>query len=98
VLAAFGVGTVPVRARSLAPVLRRAVDGGIDVLVVTQRGGVVDLGMYKNSTVLADAGAIAGGEMRIEAAVPKLMHALAAFPERAARRAYLERDVAGELA
>src|SRR5262249_36204267 len=41
VLAAFGVGTVPAQSRALAPVIRRAVDGGVDVVVVTQRGGIV---------------------------------------------------------
>ncbi|HJZ85984.1 MAG TPA: asparaginase [Polyangia bacterium] len=98
VLAAFGVGTVPVRGRALAPVVKRAVDGGVEVLVVTQRGGIVDLSLYKNSMVLAEAGAIPGGELRVEAAVAKLMHALAAFGDRAARRKYLETDVAGERA
>jgi L-asparaginase len=97
VLAAFGVGTVPTRNRPLAPVIRDAVDRGIDVVVVTQWGGIVDLGLYKNSLVLQEAGAIGGGKMRIEAAVAKLMHALAVFPDdRDARRAYLERDVVGE--
>jgi L-asparaginase len=96
VLAAYGVGTVPTRERAIAPVIRRAVDAGIDVVVVTQHGGIVDLGMYRNSKALADAGAIAGGKMRIEAAVPKLMHALARFPDRAARRTWLEGDAAGE--
>jgi L-asparaginase/Glu-tRNA(Gln) amidotransferase subunit D len=47
---------------------------------------------------LRDAGAIEGGEMRAEAAVPKLMHALAVFEDRAERRAWLGSDVAGELA
>lgn len=96
VLVAFGVGTVPTEHRPLAPVLREAVDRGIEVVVVTQWGGVVDLGMYRNSLDLRDAGAIAGGKMRVEAAVAKLMHALATRPDRASRRAYLERDVAGE--
>jgi len=34
--------------------------------------------------------------MRVEAAVPKLMHALAVHSDRAARRSYLEGDAAGE--
>src|SRR5262249_58556866 len=77
VLAAFGVGTVPVRGRALAPVVKRAVDGGVEVLVVTQRGGIVDLSLYKNSMVLAEAGAVPGGELRVGAAVGQVMHALA---------------------
>jgi L-asparaginase len=98
VLAAFGVGTVPRTSRAVAPVVRRAVDGGTDVLVVTQRGGIVDLALYENSKALADAGALAGGQMRIEAATAKLMHALARFDDRAERRRWLTTDIAGELA
>jgi L-asparaginase len=96
VLAAFGVGTVP--DNGIADVVRDAVDRGVDVVVVTQWGGPARLGLYKNSRALRDAGAIPGGAMRIEAAVPKLMHALARFEDPAERRAWLLRDVAGERA
>ena len=96
VLAAYGVGTVPARDGRLAAVLREASQAGVEVLVVTQHGGLVSLGMYRNSQALAESGAIAGGKMRVEAAVPKLMHALAVHSDRAARRAYLEGDAAGE--
>lgn len=97
VLAAFGMGTIPCGERSLAPVVQRAYDQGIDVVVVTQHGGEVRLGAYRNGEVLEDAGAIPGGEMLVEAAVPKLMHAVAAFTDRDQRRAYLEYNVAGEM-
>jgi L-asparaginase len=95
VLAAFGVGTVP-RLGGLVEAVARAVARGVDVLVVTQWGGRVDLDAYRNSQALHHAGALSGGQMRIEAAVPKLMHALAAYPDPAARRTYLLRDEAGE--
>ena len=94
VLAAFGAGTVP--DKGVAPVIADAVERGVDVVVVTQRAGATDLALYPNSRSLRDAGAIPGGAMRVEAAVPKLMHALAAYPNRTARRAYLLQDVAGE--
>lgn len=96
VVVAFGVGTIPSLRRPLAPVVKKAVDRGIDVVVVTHWGGIVDLGLYRNSLVLRDAGAIGGGKMRIEAAVAKLMHGLAVYPDRAERRTWLEKDVAGE--
>lgn len=96
VLAAYGVGTVPTEKQPLAPAIARAVERGVDVLVVTQSAGTVDLQMYKNSLPLADAGAIPGGKMRIEAATAKLMHALARFDDADARRDYLLRDVSGE--
>jgi L-asparaginase len=94
VLAAFGVGTVP--QDGIAPVVAKAVSRGLEVLVVTQWGGVVQLGAYRNSEVLREAGAIDGGAMRLEAAVPKLMAALARFADRAERRAFLLEDLAGE--
>ncbi len=96
VVAAFGVGTLPSREHRLARVLERARGRGVEILVVTQHGGLVDLGMYQNSKALADLGAVPGGKMRVEAAVPKLMHALAAFPDGAERHAWLVSDVAGE--
>ena len=99
VLLAFGVGNVPAGASGLPRQVRALVDGGCEVLVVTQaRAGGVDLGLYHNGAVLADAGALSGGDLGVEAAVTKLMVALARWPEdRAARKAFLVADVAGEL-
>jgi len=98
VLCAFGVGNVPVKRRSTAAAIGRLVGKGVTVLVVTQaQSGAIDLSLYENGAALADAGAIAGGDMTVEAAVAKLMHALARYADDdRARRAYLERDVAGE--
>ena len=98
VLSAFGVGNVPSRVRPIAPVVRAAVDAGVTVLVITQaRYGSVDLGLYENGAVLADAGARSGGDMGLEAATVKLMHALALHPnDAAARAALLAADLAGE--
>ncbi|MFB6373000.1 MAG: asparaginase [Bradymonadaceae bacterium] len=98
VLAAFGVGTIPTETRPLAPVVAEATDRGLDVLVVTQSSGKVDLDLYENSIALRETGAISGGEMGIEAAVTKLMHALAKFDDGDDRRDYLRTDIAGELA
>ncbi len=97
VLAAFGAGTVPTERRSLVPVVEQAMERGIEVLVITQAYGHVDLSLYQNSRQLAEAGAISGRRMTVESAVPKLMHALAIHPDRESRQAYLERNVAGEL-
>jgi L-asparaginase len=98
VLAAFGVGNVATRSHALAPAVRRLVDGGVTVLVVTQaRAGAIDLSLYANGVALAEAGAISGGDLLLEAAVVKLMHAAAVFPhDPVARRTYLVTDVAGE--
>ncbi len=97
VVAAYGVGTVPSQQRAISPLVTRAIERGIDVLVATQSSGKVDLGLYENSLPLAEAGAIGAGAMTLESAVTKMMHALATWPDdRDARRRYLETDVAGE--
>jgi L-asparaginase len=98
VLAAFGAGTIPNTPGSpLAPLIRRAVDSGIDVVAVSQCVGGVDLPLYFNSKTLSDSGVIPGGHMRTEAAIPKLMHALAVYADPDARRRYLQWNVAGEM-
>ncbi len=96
VLGAYGLGTVPAAGPDVPQMVRRAVDKGIDVLVVTQSAGKIDLSQYENSRALKEAGAISGGEMTMEAAVTKMMHALANFPDRRNRRAYLLSNIVGE--
>lgn len=98
VLAAFGVGNAPRRVRPIHEAVSRLVARGVTVVVVTQaQHGSVDLSLYENGVALRDAGAVAGGDMTLEAAVAKLMAAVARFPDdRVARHAFLERDVAGE--
>ncbi len=94
VLAALGAGTLP--NNGVVEVVAAAIQRGLEVVVVTQWGGRTNLGLYQNSKPLLDAGATDGGAMRIPAAVPKLMHALAAFDEPQERRRFLQTDIAGE--
>jgi L-asparaginase len=98
VLAAFGVGNVPMRVNSVAAAVKRLVDAGVTLLVCTQaHAGAVDLSLYANGVALREAGALSGGDMGLEAAVAKLMHALARHPDdRDARARYLLANVAGE--
>jgi len=96
VLAAYGMGTVPASEPDMTAMVARAVEAGVEVLVITQAAGTVDLGLYENSRRLAEAGAIGGGGLHAEAAVTKMMHALANFETPEARRGYLLRDIAGE--
>jgi L-asparaginase len=98
VLAAFGVGNVPLRPRSLIPAVQGAIAKGVTVVAVTQaRAGIVDLRRYEGGAALLEAGVLPGGAMTVEAAVAKLMHALALHPaDDRARAGYLLSDVAGE--
>ncbi len=97
VLSAFGVGTAPTHFLPLAPVVKKAVDNGIDVVAITQSSGRIDLSLYQTGVSLLEAGAIPGGCMLAEAATTKLMHALARFENRHQRAAYLQSNVAGEM-
>lgn len=97
VLAAFGTGTLPTSVNPLAPEIKALINSGTDVLVITTSTGKVDFGLYKNSLDLIDAGAIPGGNMRLEAALTKMMHALANFDSQDLRRQYLVEDIAGEV-
>lgn len=97
VLIPFGVGTVPCAQSDIAPFVAKATAQGIDVLIANASVGKIDLPLYENSQVLLDAGAISGGEMRMEAALVKLMHACATYEDRTERHEYLRWNVAGEM-
>ena len=100
VVEAHGAGNFPFSeelGRSLLPLFREARARGVPVLVVSQahRNGV-DLNLYESGSAALKEGAISGGDLTPSAAVVKLMHALAHHRTPAARKAYLERSVAGE--
>lgn len=97
VLIPFGVGTVPCQTGNLGDFVSRATHNGIDVLVANAAIGKIDLPLYENSQVLLDAGAISGGEIRVEAALVKLMHACATYKNAKERHEYLRWNVAGEM-
>ena len=74
VIKAFGAGNVPTLDRSLIPVIRRATDDGVPVVVVSQcLRAHVDLSAYAGGSAAEQAGAIGGGDMTDEAALTKLM-------------------------
>jgi L-asparaginase len=96
VLAVFGVGNAPSLENALGAVLTDIVQSGVDVLAVTQWGGSIDLGAYATGQALGQAGVVPGGRMHIEAALPKMMAALARFDSHEERRRWLTTDIAGE--
>lgn len=98
VLEAYGTGNVPRLTGSLVPAIADATSRGVPVLVVSQcPRGFVELGRYRGGAEAQDAGAIGGGPMTTEAALAKLMVALGRYDTPADVRAFLERDVVGEL-
>ena len=97
VLIPFGVGTVPCQTGDVAKFVSNATQRNIDVLVANASVGKIDLPLYENSQVLLDAGAISGGEIRVESALVKLMHACATYDNPKERHDYLRWNVAGEM-
>jgi L-asparaginase len=97
VLEAYGTGNLPLQFGSLIPALAEARDRGVPVVVVSQCfRGAVDMGRYAGSANAAKTGAIAGGDMTVEAAVAKLMIGLGRYGAGDELRAFLTRDVIGE--
>jgi L-asparaginase len=98
VMEAFGAGNSPCRIRDLPAGVRRAVAAGVPVIVRSQCArGPVDLETYETGAKLRDAGAISAGDMTTEAAVTKLMWALAKTRDLAAIEKIFRTNYAGEI-
>lgn len=97
-VSAYGAGNFPMQGeRSLLPLLRAARDRKIPVLVVSQaEKNAVALPLYESGAAALELGAIGAGDMTPEAAVVKLMHALAYGEDVAGVRELLLDDLAGE--
>jgi L-asparaginase len=101
VIEAYGAGTFPIDpelGRSLSPLFLEAEKRGVPVVVVSQahRNGV-DLTLYESGAFALKHGAISGGDMTASAALVKLMHGLAYHRKIEDVRAYMQREVAGEI-
>jgi L-asparaginase len=101
VLKAFGAGNVPSGKRSLLPVIERARQRDVPVVIVSQcHRAHVDLSRYESGSLAMNAGAIGAADMTDEAALTKLMVVLGrhggAGRVDAARRAFAM-SVAGEV-
>lgn len=98
VLEAYGTGNLPyLDDASLIPVLEEAATRAIPVVIVSQcMRGHVDLRRYEGGAAAAEAGAIDGGDMTVEAAIAKLMVALGRHARLDEVRRHLLADVAGE--
>jgi L-asparaginase len=98
VLEGYGTGNLPHLAGSMIPVLEEAARLEVPVLVVSQcLRGTVDLPRYSGGAAAAQAGAISGRDMTVEAAIAKMMIALGRYSRFDDVRAFLGRDVVGEL-
>lgn len=98
VLEGYGTGNLPHLSGSLIPVLDDARERGVPVVVVSQcLRGAVELGRYEGGMLAERAGAISGRDMTVEAAISKTMIALGRYATYDEQRAFLARDVVGEI-
>ena len=98
VLETFGTGNIPDSDGKLLPIVRRAFDGGVAVVVCSQcPAGTVSLGTYETSAHLKRAGAISGKDMTTEAAVAKLYHLFSIDRKNESLATLMQTSIAGEL-
>lgn len=98
VIEAFGAGNIPQNDDSMIKLLQRAKENGTYIVVCTQcHKGAATIGQYETSRELAEAGAICGFDMTVEAAVTKLYYLLSRDYEAKEIRNLMESDIRGEL-
>lgn len=97
VLESFGAGNAPSHGW-LITALEEATESGIVIVNVTQcNTGSVEMGRYKTSVHLHNAGVISGFDVTTESAVTKLMHLLGHYQDPDTIRREMGRSFCGEV-
>ncbi len=98
VLETFGSGNIPANGSSLLPIIKKAYEHGIIIMVCSQCfQGSVSLGAYETSRGLAEVGAVSGMDMTTEAAVAKLYYLFSAGYDKAEIKEKMVQNLCGEL-
>jgi len=98
VLLLYGTGNAPARRRSLIDWVRKMIDSGVVVVIVSQcLRGRVDLLKYAVGRQLYEAGVVSGADMTCEAAVAKLSYLLGRNLTKEQIKEAMEHNLRGEL-
>ena len=97
ILESFGAGNAPSHGW-MVKALKEATDKGIVIVNITQcNSGSVEMGRYKTSVHLLNAGVISGFDITTEAAVTKLMFLLGHYQDPDIIRSEMVRSFCGEI-
>lgn len=98
VFEAFGAGNIPENKGSLNRILKKAKENGTVIVVCTQclRGSAM-IGQYETSRSFAEAGAVNGYDMTVEAAVAKLYYLLSLNDDLDTVKRLMGTNIRGEM-
>lgn len=98
VIETFGSGNIPNDEKELLPILKKARDNGVVIVVCSQcPQATVDMSIYETGNTLKKAGAVSGKDLTTEAAVAKLYYLFNRYDDIEKIKKYMEKNICGEL-
>lgn len=98
VIETFGAGNIPNDEKELLPILKKAKENGVVIVVCSQcPQATVDMSVYETGNILKKAGAVSGKDLTTEAAVAKLYYLFNKYDDIDKIKKYMEKNICGEL-